>query len=98
MGRALRVCQRPECGKEFEPTHGKGQRYCSRRCVLLERRTFSATYSELKRLVWKHPVTEVARMFRVSDQTIRKRCRRRGIETPPRGYWAKKRRDENAEH
>ncbi len=40
-------------------------------------------------LVWKKPVTRVAKDFGISDVAIRKICVKHGIPTPPKGYWAK---------
>nr|WP_286167046.1 hypothetical protein [Clostridium sp. D33t1_170424_F3] len=40
--------------------------------------------------VWKQPVTEVAKRYRVSDVAIHKVCKSLNIPTPPAGYWAKK--------
>ena len=34
---------------------------------------------------------KIAKMFGVSSKTIEKRYKKYGIEKPPRGYWAKKR-------
>lgn len=40
--------------------------------------------------VWKQPVTEVAKRYRVSDVAIHKVCKSLNIPTPSAGYWAKK--------
>lgn len=45
--------------------------------------------SVLSKLVWIKPATSLAKEWGVSDRAIQKRCKRRGIPTPPRGYWAK---------
>ena len=50
---------------------------------------FALTDSELQKMVWYKPVTEVAKEMGVSDVAIRKRCRKAGIKTPPFGFWAK---------
>ena len=39
--------------------------------------------------VWKKPVTEVAKKYKVSDVTIHKVCKSLDIPTPGIGYWAK---------
>ena len=39
--------------------------------------------------VWAKPVTEVAKLYRVSDAAIHKVCRSLDIPTPSPGYWAK---------
>lgn len=44
---------------------------------------------DLKALLWSKPATQVAKDLGVSSVAVKKWCIRRGIETPPRGYWAK---------
>lgn len=39
--------------------------------------------------VWNEPVTTVAKRYGISDNGLRKHCKRLGIPFPPRGYWAK---------
>lgn len=39
--------------------------------------------------VWKKPVTEVAKLYKVSDVAIHKVCKSLDIPTPGLGYWAK---------
>jgi len=41
--------------------------------------------------MWSEPVSTVAPWWGLSDQGLRKACRRLKIPVPPRGYWAKKR-------
>lgn len=43
--------------------------------------------AKVKELVWTSPITEVAKLFGVSDTAIRKYCDRHDIERPPQGYW-----------
>ena len=45
---------------------------------------------ELKNMVWEIPATKLSKKLGVSDVAITKRCKRRGIEKPPRGYWSGK--------
>lgn len=45
--------------------------------------------SDLKILLWGKPAVKVAEDLGVSSVAIKKWCKRRGIETPSRGYWAK---------
>lgn len=42
-----------------------------------------ALYNE----VWAEPVTIVAKRYNMSDNGLRKHCKRLGIPLPPRGYW-----------
>jgi hypothetical protein len=44
---------------------------------------------ELAKLIWEKPATVVAKEFGISSVAVKKRCKRLGIATPPRGYWAK---------
>lgn len=46
---------------------------------------------DLKTLLWEKPTSEVALQLGVTDSAIGKRCKARGIEKPPRGYWTKTR-------
>jgi hypothetical protein len=39
--------------------------------------------------VWENPVTEVAKLYKVSDVTIHKVCKSLDIPTPGVGYWTK---------
>lgn len=39
--------------------------------------------------VWKYPVTELTKKYKVSDVSIHKVCKSLDIPTPPPGYWAK---------
>lgn len=47
------------------------------------------TADELKALVWSEPTQKLKEQFGVSDVAIAKKCRKLGIEKPPRGYWNK---------
>jgi hypothetical protein len=44
-----------------------------------------ALYAE----VWAEPVTTVAQRYEMSDNALRKHCKRLGIPLPPVGYWTK---------
>lgn len=44
---------------------------------------------DLKALLWSKPATQVAKELGVTSVAVKKWCNRRGIKTPPRGYWAK---------
>lgn len=39
--------------------------------------------------VWTEPVTTVAARYNLSDNGLRKHCRKYGIPLPPPGYWAR---------
>ena len=44
---------------------------------------------EMKQLVWSIPTVQVALKLGVSDKSVEKRCKKFGIDKPPRGYWEK---------
>lgn len=43
---------------------------------------------ELSQLVWTKPLQHLAKDFGISDVALGKYCKSRGIDKPPRGYWA----------
>lgn len=52
---------------------------------------FEVSKKELAELVKEKPFTEIGKMFGVSDNAVRKRCKKLEIEIPKnrRGYWSK---------
>ena len=44
---------------------------------------------ELQRLVWTKSMVQLSEEFGKSDVAIKKRCKKLGILTPARGFWAK---------
>lgn len=50
-------------------------------------RAVSISDEELKNLVWSKPLREAAKQFSISDVALKKECKSRKIDTPPRGYW-----------
>lgn len=40
-------------------------------------------------LVWKTPICRLAKTYGLSDNGLRKACKKLHVPTPPRGYWAK---------
>ena len=58
-------------------------------CAFLSRRKFEVSKEELAKLVWEKPTTQIAQLFKVSDNAVAKRCKQLGVIKPPRGYWAK---------
>ncbi len=51
------------------------------------KRKFEVTKDRLIQLIWEMPMTAVGRLFQVSDNAIRKRCRSLAIPLPPSNYW-----------
>lgn len=47
--------------------------------------------NHLKEMVWKTPVSSIAKNLGVSDKAIAKRCKKLGISVPFPGYWTKRR-------
>jgi predicted RNA-binding Zn-ribbon protein involved in translation (DUF1610 family) len=53
-------------------------------------RAVTVSDEELKSLVWSKTMRDAAKDFKISDVALKKECKRRGIQTPPRGYWIRK--------
>lgn len=88
--RVALTCAR--CGKTFfeRPSHAHLRRFCSEDCQRQGLRKFDVSAEELQKLVWEMPTTAVAAKFGVSDKAVEKRCKLLGVKKPPRGYWAKR--------
>lgn len=82
-----RACK--SCKKSFVVTKVSDQIYCSNRCFHDTRILTSPTREELEALVWSMPTVKVAEILGISDVAVAKRCKKLGIDKPPRGYWAK---------
>ena len=78
------------CGEEFQvsESHADRRSHCSPKCAQMARRKFHVTPDWLREWVWEMPMTRLGEYLGVSDNAVRKRCRKHGIPTPPRGYWA----------
>ena len=46
------------------------------------------TAEQLQVLVWTKPTDQLVRDFGISGNAIAKRCRKLGLQKPPRGFWA----------
>ncbi len=68
---------------------GAQAQYCRPACAALARRRFTVSAEQLAKLVENEPVARIAERYGVSGTAVAKRCRRLGIPTRPRGYWAK---------
>ena len=79
------------CGLEFKPQNSS-VKYCSHSCASLSsRRCNRPSKEELEVLVWSYPFTELSKQFGVSDNAIRKWCKKYNITNlPPRGYFLRK--------
>jgi hypothetical protein len=74
------------------------QRFCTMKCAAKHKRRARGPNQEkakwpvadiLRVMVWSEPVEDVAKSLGVSGRAVHKRCKRLGINTPPRGYWQK---------
>jgi len=81
--RFCKTCQRPVSRKAI---HCK---QCSDIKKNTENLKFIITKEELQKIIWEMPSTKIALLYNVSDKAVEKRCKKLGIEKPPRGYWAK---------
>ncbi len=80
------------CNKKLERTYNK--KYCSWNCYCKSEdfeksKILKIKKDELEQLIKHKPMIEIAKDYGVSDKTIKKWCNKWGIQTPPRGYWAK---------
>ena len=77
------------CKKVFKPKN-RGGKYCSYACAQKSaEKILWPSKEELEKLVWGMPTSQLAKQLGVSDKAIDKRCKKLGIDKPPRGYWAK---------
>ena len=78
-----------KCGKDVEVTKTRPHPYCSWDCSLGARNARWPSDEALTEMLKVMPATEVGEKLGVSSVAVKKRCLKRGIETQPRGYWAK---------
>jgi hypothetical protein len=52
-------------------------------------RKVTYTRKELYDLVWKEPLSRLAKKYKISDNGLRKICKRMNIPLPPNGHWQK---------
>jgi len=67
-------------------------RKCGEFIISENNKKFDVSSCDLTKYINEMPLTSVAKMFGVSDNAIRKRCKKLGIDIPkfPRGYWLEK--------
>lgn len=80
-----------DCNEKISDKRNKRCRSCASKTHLERIYKFDISKEELEKLVWEKPTAQIAKDFGVSDNAIGKRCKKFGIEKPPRGYWAKNR-------
>lgn len=77
------------CGKEIYSSSSQCHKCASVDSGIISRR-FEVTKEELQSLIETKPFTHIGKMFGVSDNAVKKRCIKLGIEIPSRlGYWTK---------
>lgn len=90
--RQLRVCA--YCGASKKVLHNDlvfAKSFCDKKCqAKFQKKGDWPADSELSNLVWSKPSTEVSKDLGISESALRKRCRKRGIAKPGRGYWLRK--------
>lgn len=74
------------CGAQIEAD----TKYCSTACSgKANLKVAEIDKEELQKEVWLAPTSSLATKYGISDKALEKRCKKLGIEKPPRGYWAK---------
>lgn len=77
-----------KCLKRFKPT-SKKQKFCSTKCSNKFKNDIAwPSDTALKEMIWQAPATTIAKQLGVSSSAIKKRCKLKEINTPPRGYWS----------
>lgn len=84
----------PQCEKMFKPVNSLSK-YCSNLCATRSlRKCKRPSKEELEILIWEHPFTELGKMYGVSDNAVRKWCKKYGIMNfPPKGYFLRREND-----
>jgi len=61
---------------------------CANKLLVKRPMKFDISKSELEKLVWEKPTEQIGRDFGVSGNAVAKRCKKLGVDKPPRGYWS----------
>ncbi len=70
--------------------------YCSLTCNFIDKRRVKwPTQEELQKLIWEIPIIEIAKRFKVTNNSVNKWCKSYNIQKPPFGYWQRKHAEEN---
>ena len=56
---------------------------------IYNRKVVRPTKEDLEKLIWESPMSQLKKVFGVSDVAIKKWCKAYNISTPPQGYWNK---------
>lgn len=85
----IKILETCECGNSKYRYADKCIK-CSNTENMKKYRKFEITKEELESLIKEKPMTEIGKMYGVSDNAVKKRCKFFGIELKSmRGYWAK---------
>lgn len=76
------------CLKVFYSSVLLDRKYCSAVCSRLGSRVLEVSPSDLQDLLWEMPMTDIAKLYNVSDVAIRKRSDKLNLSRPPIGHWA----------
>jgi len=78
---SMKVKKCPRCGATFDALFKK-QVYCSQECAQISRRKVARPSAEkLQQLVAEKSFKKIAKIFKVSDNTVAKWCRQYGIHS-----------------
>ncbi len=86
-----RLCKFCGCELLVKPSRAvkRTHSYCGRECFSLDNTKDWPEVNILMQLVWEMPVRDVGAYLNVSDNAVRKRCKKLNIPLPPRGHWLK---------
>ncbi len=88
VSRPVKLCT--ACGKEFSL---RGRKCCSLDCankqVQLMRQSLCPSKEELSIIAGRVPMTQIAKRYGVSSNTIKSWLMKFGLNTPGRGMWTK---------
>jgi hypothetical protein len=73
---------------DVSPSRVARRKTCSVPCRLQRAKKFDPSIEELFVFVWNYSILSLSEHWDVSDKAIEKRCKRLGVQKPPRGYWA----------
>jgi hypothetical protein len=82
------------CFKSFAPLK-ESSKFCSTECYSNSRKTFEVSKEELEVYIWTLGFTKTAKIFKVSDNAIKKRAIKLGCRMPP-PYFTQKSSEEKA--
>lgn len=86
----LRKAEFDKCSVCGEEKYNK-KKFCSQDCFHKSQMRFSLTKEKLAELVNEKPYEEIGKMYGVSGNAIKKRCKSFGIDVGNRrGFWSKK--------